>query len=345
MKPEFSICILTYNRSKLLNRALKSCIFFLNSSTEIVVIDNASTDNTHKLMKKWIKKYPSIKYVRKKSNVGFYNNFKSSFKYCSGKYILYCGDDDLFVNSNTLSYYKKAFTKNNVGLVRSRQVNIKGDMVIQSSQTPNDGDIILNKKGLTQLNPFIFDSFSLTGLAFINDQVLTSLLSDSETMYPQVEICLKLSLRYKSAQIEKILVAVQGHENQLNVLRYSLNEKVTNILDDFSEIYNRTYKYAHKNIFSKSVFLSHICSFLPYFFPYGCLKNGKIDTFQLIYKTGRLNPKILFSLLFYLSISLCLLPKSLLKTVLKQLNIIRLKSDANFKEFQRINLIIKSIAT
>ncbi|KXK09372.1 MAG: Abequosyltransferase RfbV [Microgenomates bacterium OLB23] len=225
MKPVFSICILTYNRSKLLNRALVSCLPLINKELEIVVIDNASTDDTNILMKEWCKKNPNIKYIRRKINIGFFNNFIASFKYCRGKYVLFCGDDDLFISDKVIKYYQKAFNKNNVGIIRCRQINIKDDHITQFSSTLNNGKVALYKEGLDVLNPFIFDAFSLTGLAFLNNSILRSSLTKSESMYPQVELCMKLMVTYKAAQIEKILVAIQGHDNQLNVLSYSLEGK------------------------------------------------------------------------------------------------------------------------
>ncbi len=345
MKPVFSICILTYNRSKLLNRALMSCLPLINKTIEIVVIDNASRDDTNNLMKGWSKKHPNIKYVRRKKNIGFFNNFIASFKYCRGKYVLFCGDDDLFIDAKVIKYYQKAFKKSNVGIVRCRQINIKDDQIVQSSSTPNNGKVALYKEGLDVLNPVIFDAFSLTGLAFLNNSLLRSSLTKSESMYPQVELCMKLMVTYKAAQIEKILVAIQGHDNQLNVLSYSLNKNTTNILDDLSDVYDRVRRYAKKNIFSRNVFLGHISSFLPIFFPYGCLKNGKRDTFNLIFKIVKLNLHILLSPLFYVSIIICLLPSSILRYTLQILNYIRLKRDPNFKQFAKFNELITTIST
>ena len=58
-KIEVSICCITYNQEKYIKEAIES---FLNQKTdfeyEIVIHDDASTDNTVKILKEYQQKYP-----------------------------------------------------------------------------------------------------------------------------------------------------------------------------------------------------------------------------------------------------------------------------------------------
>ena len=72
MKPLLSICIPTYNRSGLLKRTIESIIKqdeFIDEKVEIVVSDNASTDDTEDICKMY-QKYPNFHYYKNKVNVG-----------------------------------------------------------------------------------------------------------------------------------------------------------------------------------------------------------------------------------------------------------------------------------
>lgn len=71
-KPLLSICIPTYNRSKYLKISLDSIVIqneFLNRTVEIVISDNASTDDTEEVVKPYLEKYENIYYFKNIENV------------------------------------------------------------------------------------------------------------------------------------------------------------------------------------------------------------------------------------------------------------------------------------
>lgn len=71
-----SICIPTYNRAPYLKKSLDSLSCqpeFQRGLVEIVVSDNASTDDTEKLIETYQAQYDNIKYYRNDSNIGFKN--------------------------------------------------------------------------------------------------------------------------------------------------------------------------------------------------------------------------------------------------------------------------------
>lgn len=71
-KPLLSICIPTYNRYKYLKHSLNSIICqkeFQEKKVEIVISDNASTDDTQKLCKEYSSHFENIHYYRNPENV------------------------------------------------------------------------------------------------------------------------------------------------------------------------------------------------------------------------------------------------------------------------------------
>lgn len=71
-----SICIPTYNRAPYLKKCLDSLVCqteFLNGDVEIVISDNASTDNTADIVYNYQKKYKNIQYYKNSENCGFRN--------------------------------------------------------------------------------------------------------------------------------------------------------------------------------------------------------------------------------------------------------------------------------
>jgi abequosyltransferase len=96
---KLSVAIPTYNGSKDIREALDSIISQLNDireEVEIVVSDNASTDETPEIMREYQGKYPFIKYFRNDENLGADRNFDLAVRRSRGEYVwLFCDDDKL----------------------------------------------------------------------------------------------------------------------------------------------------------------------------------------------------------------------------------------------------------
>ncbi len=93
-RPKISVIILTYNRAKLLPGAIKSVLNQTFSDFELIIINNASTDNTEEVIKSFndpriIYKENTENNVLRARNIGF--------DLASGKYVVPLDDDDEFL--------------------------------------------------------------------------------------------------------------------------------------------------------------------------------------------------------------------------------------------------------
>lgn len=97
-KPILSFAIPTWNRSKEIRECLDSMIKQItevNRNVEIFISDNASTDETAKILEEYAKKYKFVRYSRNERNLGYDLNFISSIEKSSGEYAWLFGDDDI----------------------------------------------------------------------------------------------------------------------------------------------------------------------------------------------------------------------------------------------------------
>jgi len=86
-KPLLSICIPTYNRAECLKESLKKMIPVCSENNiQICVSDNASPDDTPKVMAGFTRKYEFIYYHRHVENIGPDNNFEFVLKMPNTKY-------------------------------------------------------------------------------------------------------------------------------------------------------------------------------------------------------------------------------------------------------------------
>jgi len=94
---KLSIAIPTYNGAKYIREALDSIISQLddiNEEIEIVVSDNASTDQTPEIIREYQNEYYCIRYFRNDENFGADKNFDLAVRHSIGKYVWLFSDDD-----------------------------------------------------------------------------------------------------------------------------------------------------------------------------------------------------------------------------------------------------------
>jgi abequosyltransferase len=96
MSIKLSICIPTYNRAAFLGEALDSVIRQATDEVEIVVSDNASTDNTEALVRAYQARFPRIRYHKNPENLGADRNYLKVVELAEGEYCWLLGSDDIF---------------------------------------------------------------------------------------------------------------------------------------------------------------------------------------------------------------------------------------------------------
>ena len=101
--PFLSIGIPTYNRAALLREALEAIATQLDATfgpqVEIIVSDNASTDETQAIVKQLVSSYPSLYlvYFRQSENLGADANVNTLLKMATGEFVYLLSDDDILL--------------------------------------------------------------------------------------------------------------------------------------------------------------------------------------------------------------------------------------------------------
>ena len=117
MMSKISIILPTYNREKYLEKAIKSVLCQTYKNYDLIIIDDGSTDNTDKVIKRYINN-PKIIFI-KQSNKGAAAARNAGIKICSGDYIAFIDSDDIW-KKRKLEYQLKIFDMlPDIGLVCS----------------------------------------------------------------------------------------------------------------------------------------------------------------------------------------------------------------------------------
>ncbi len=103
--PKVSVVMVAYNSANYIEDAIKGVVSQkADFHIQLVISDDASTDETPAIIAKWKEKYPSIiEYHRNEVNLGVQRNYLEALKHCRGIYIAMCDADDYWTCHTKLS--------------------------------------------------------------------------------------------------------------------------------------------------------------------------------------------------------------------------------------------------
>jgi glycosyltransferase involved in cell wall biosynthesis len=90
-----SIGLPVCNGQNYLKQTIKSILDQSYTDFEIIIVDNASTDETEKICRKFEKSDSRVSYYRNKSNIGAPANYNRVMQYARGEYFKWAAHDDL----------------------------------------------------------------------------------------------------------------------------------------------------------------------------------------------------------------------------------------------------------
>ena len=100
--PVLSICVPTYNRSRYLASLLESLVGQLAAFPfpyELVIADNASTDDTPAVVARLLDRLP-IRSIRHPETIGCYPNVVFAMTQARGRFMMYLADDDCILGDS-----------------------------------------------------------------------------------------------------------------------------------------------------------------------------------------------------------------------------------------------------
>src|SRR5690554_1467232 len=95
-----SIALASYNGEKYIKEQLDSILNQTIQDFEIVVCDDASTDNTWEILQQYEAKDKRFKIFRNEQNLGFKKNFEKAISHCKGEYIALSDQDDIWIENH-----------------------------------------------------------------------------------------------------------------------------------------------------------------------------------------------------------------------------------------------------
>lgn len=93
--PKISIGMFVYNGESSIREAIDSMLNQTFNDFELIISDNASTDNTEEVCREYEKIDSRIRYIRQPTNLGASVNFQIVFDESKGEYFMWAAHDDI----------------------------------------------------------------------------------------------------------------------------------------------------------------------------------------------------------------------------------------------------------
>jgi len=129
MNPLASIIILNFNGKRFLKDCFESLKKQTHQSFEIILVDNGSTDDSVEFIKK---KFPEVKIIINKENLGFAHANNQGFKIAKGKYFITLNNDTEADEKWLENLILIAESDEKIGMVASKILSLKNPNLIDS---------------------------------------------------------------------------------------------------------------------------------------------------------------------------------------------------------------------
>ena len=164
---DVSIVIVTYNRKDLLEQCLHS-LKGLKVKAERIVVDNASTDGTVKMIRK---KFPKVKVIEKAANERFARANNAGISQAGGRHVFLLNNDTEVRPGVIESLCEFLDKNNNVGMVGPQLLNPDGSIQPSCHKFPNLWTHCCDMLALDRLFPKV-EILSTTVMAYFDHRTM-----------------------------------------------------------------------------------------------------------------------------------------------------------------------------
>jgi glycosyltransferase involved in cell wall biosynthesis len=239
-KPTVSVIIPTYNRAHLIGRAIESVLNQTYQDFELIIVDDASTDNTEYLIKEFQQKDKRISYSKHDRNKGGSAARNTGIKTSKGQYIAFQDSDDEWLPGKLekqMEILEKASQE--VGVIYTAFWRVKGD---KKQYIPSEK--VLKKEGDIH-NELLKGNFITTQSIVVRKDCLEKVGYFDENL-PRLqdwELVLRLSEKYIFKFIDEPLLSSYYNDESISADNNALINALEIILTK-----HHSYFIQHKKI-------------------------------------------------------------------------------------------------
>ena len=219
IKPWVTVICTAYNHENFIDDALQSVIDQQYPNVELIIIDNASSDQTVKRIRSFIKKHSAIRFIQNSTNIGLCRAFNQGLRLAKGKYIIDLSADDLLL-PDRISRQVERFESlpDDYAVVFSNATYVNENRQFLGYHYPIDefGQSRITIPTGTVFQPVLASYFICTPTMMIRKQVLDALGGyDEDLSFEDFDFWVRSARQYKYDYIDLVLTQKRQLANSL----------------------------------------------------------------------------------------------------------------------------------
>lgn len=249
--PLVSIAIISFNNENYISECIESCLGQTYKNIEIIIADDASTDNSLEIINKYVYLHPSkIKVISSKINCGVSSTFNKAVKACKGDWLKYIASDDLLISDcieNYISEISRLNLESGILFSKMKTFGPKFKKDVSSLKMPE----IFKIDASERIKSILIDNTLPSPTAFINMNTLYELGLSNED-YPFIEDY--------PMWLKAILNGVNLKYLDIFTVKYRYHDSLSNSLDKIGDLkfHRSRLKFFRNEIWNRRVGFSKL---------------------------------------------------------------------------------------
>jgi len=212
---ELSICVPTYSRAGMLKELIASFGVLSRKSVELLILDDASKDDTKKVCELAAAKDSRIRYVRNPENLGFYRNLRECIVKAEGDIILLLGDDDILLSDHTDEIVIRAMDRySDADYAYPNSIQVTDNLGFSYGYRYFARDTTFAAGSDSYRNTWLYSIF-ISGICLRRSAHPEQFYPPRPMLFPQVEMVGRMLAKRGSVGLSSFLIGARAHEDQL----------------------------------------------------------------------------------------------------------------------------------
>ena len=245
-----TVVLPTYNRVEKLQNTLSVYLKSSRKDIEFLIVDNASTDGTEKLVENFILNDSRVRYIKNPVNIGANRSVFCGFMNANAPLIMILPDDDL-ITSGFINMVIASFDKNkSVGIVHSYLND--STRIKEANKSENAEQIYV--AGEDAVSTIYVYSGGMSGLTFRRSAINYEYWSLDNSIYPQISIACNIATKWDVCLLaSKSEYVTEGGQDYTIIQRAKTRPNDYGIIERINILEDVCFQLGNKKIFHKQL--------------------------------------------------------------------------------------------
>ncbi|MEJ7643829.1 MAG: glycosyltransferase [Chryseolinea sp.] len=229
MRPLVSVICLSYNHEKFIREAVESVLRQTYRPIEIILADDASTDESPSIIKEMKSEYPSLEIILSPVNVGNCKAFNQAYALTKGSYLIDFSTDDVMAEDRVekqVAFFEREGSDTGVIFTDARYIDHQGNELRTHFKHLFDRNIISEIPTGDVYRDVLATYFIASPTMMFRREVLDKLGGyDEQLAYEDFDFTIRSSRYYKYGFLNEKLTSIRKLQTSMSAKQYARGDR------------------------------------------------------------------------------------------------------------------------